>query len=443
MLTLPRRTFLRGAGAALSLPLLDAMLPRAAMAGQAAAAPRRMAYFFFPNGAIMQHWTPAEVGAEFTLPQTLSPLAAHQADILVVTGLKHDKANANGDGAGDHARSCSAFLTGVQPRKTAGADIHAGPSADQLAARQIGHLTRLPSLEVGIEEGRQAGNCDSGYSCAYSSNISWKSAETPMAKEINPKAVFERLFGSGVDDARARAERDVYRKSILDFVASDAAKLRDRLGATDRRKVDEYFASVREIEQRIVRAEQHAGVELPDLAPPGGVPEIHSEHIRLMCDLLVLAFQTDSTRIATCMLANEGSNRSYREIDVKEGHHELSHHQDDAEKMAKLQKIDQFLISQFAYFLDKLKSIPEGDGTLLDNCMLVYGCAIGDGNAHNHDNLPIVVAGRGGGTITTGRHLRLDAPVPMNNLHLSLLDRLGASVDTFGDATGRFDALTV
>jgi len=443
MQPLSRRTFLRGAGAALSLPLLDAMLPRAAWAAEAAVAPQRMGFFFFPNGAIMPHWTPAEVGTQFTLPKTLSPLAAHQSDLLVISGLAHDKARANGDGAGDHARSCAAFLTGSQPRKTSGADIHAGVSVDQIAAQQIGHMTRLPSLEIGIEEGRQAGNCDSGYSCAYSSNISWKSAEMPMAKEINPRAVFDRLFGAGVGDARAQAERAYYRKSILDFVAGDASKLRDRLGSSDRRKVDEYFTSVREIEQRIARAEQHTRAELPEMTPPEGVPDALSDHLRLMYDLLAIAYQTDSTRIATYMLANEGSNRTYREIDVKEGHHELSHHQDDEDKKAKLQKIDEYLITQFAYFLDKLKSIPEGEGTLLDNCMLVYGCAIGDGNAHNHDNLPIIMAGRGGGTISTGRHLKLDAEVPMNNLHLSLLDRMGASIPTFGDATGRVDALKV
>jgi hypothetical protein len=443
MRPLSRRTFLRGTGAALSLPLLDAMLPRAAWGAEAAMAPKRMGFFFFPNGAIMPHWTPAEVGTQFALPKTLSPLAAHQSDLLVISGLAHDKARANGDGGGDHARSCASFLTGAQPRKTSGADIHAGPSVDQLAAQQIGHLTRLPSLEIGIEEGRQAGNCDSGYSCAYSSNISWKSAEMPMAKEINPRAVFERLFGTGVGDARAQAERDFYRKSILDFVAGDAAKLRDRLGSTDRRKVDEYFSSVREIEQRIARAEQHTRAELPEMAPPKGVPEVLSEHLRLMYDLLAIAYQTDSTRIATYMLANEGSNRTYREIEVKEGHHELSHHQDDEDKKAKLQKIDEYLVTQFAYFLDKLKSIPEGEGTLLDNCMLVYGCALGDGNAHNHDNLPIVVAGRGGGTIGTGRHLKLETETPMNNLHLSLLDRMGAPIPTFGDATSRLEALGV
>ena len=442
MLPLPRRTFLRGAGAALSLPFLDAMLPKLAWADGAVAAPRRLGYFFFPNGAIMQHWTPAEVGAQYALPKSLSPLAPHQSDLLVISGLAHDKARANGDGAGDHARSCAAFLTGSQPRKTFGADIHAGPSVDQLAANQIGHQTRLPSLELGIEEGRQAGNCDSGYSCAYSSNISWKSAELPMAKEINPKAVFERMFGAGVDDARASAERDYYRQSILDFVADDANRLRARLGSTDRRKVDEYFNSVREIEQRIVRAEHQTRAALPEMTPPDGVPDALTDHLRLMFDLLAIAFQTDSTRIATYMLANEGSNRTYREIGVKEGHHELSHHQDDADKMAKLQQIDQYLVTQFAYFLDKLKSIPEGDGTLLDNCMLVYGCAIGDGNAHNHDNLPILVAGKGGGTIGTGRHLKLDAETPMNNLHLSMLDRMGATVESFGDATGRLDALS-
>ena len=453
MLTLPRRTFLRGAGAVMSLPLLDAMLPRTAF-GAAVEAPKRMGFVFFPNGAIMQHWTPSEAGMEYTLPKTLASLERHRADLLVISGLAHDKARANGDGAGDHARSCAAFLTGVQPRKTAGADISLGQSVDQIAAERIGNLTRLPSIELGTEEGRQAGSCDSGYSCAYSSNISWKSESTPMAKEVNPKAAFERLFGSG-EDAKAQAERDFYRKSILDFVASDAAGLRKQLGRNDQRKLDEYFSSVREIEQRIDRSSQEAQALVPEMEAPEGVPDQFVDHVRIMYDLMAVAFQTDTTRIATFMLANEGSNRAYREVEVKEGHHELSHHRDDEETMAKIQRVDQFLVEQFAYFLDRMKSIPEGEGSLLDNCMLVYGCAISDGNRHNHHDLPILMAGRGGGTITTGRHLRLggagegrrrrdrDGEIPMNNLFLSMLDRMGARVDNFGDSNGRLDALKV
>jgi hypothetical protein len=439
MLTLPRRTFLKGAGAALSLPLLEAMLPRAAFAA-GAEFPKRMAFVFFPNGAIMPHWTPSDAGTEYTLPKTLASLEPHRSDLLVISGLAHDKARANGDGAGDHARSCATFLTGVQARKTAGADIKLGQSVDQIAAERIGNQTRLPSLELGTEDGRQAGSCDSGYSCAYSSNISWKSETTPMAKEVNPKAAFERLFGSG-EDAQARAERDFYRKSILDFVASDAASLRKQLGRNDQRKLDEYFSSVREIEQRIERSEEEARALVPPIAAPEGVPDQFVDHVRLMYDLMAVAFQTDTTRIATFMLANEGSNRSYREVGVKEGHHELSHHRDEEEKTSQIQKIDQFLVEQFAYFLERMKSIPEGEGTLLDNSMLVYGCAISDGNRHRHDDLPILVAGGGGGTITTGRHLRLSDEVPMNNLFLSMLDRMGVEIEDFGDSDGRLDEL--
>ncbi len=440
---LPRRTFLKGVGATMALPLLDAMRPQTACAATAAEAPRRLAFVFFPNGAIMPHWKPAEVGNRFTLPKTLAPLAKHQQDLLVLSGLAHDKARANGDGAGDHARSCAVFLTGAQPRKTAGADIKVGQSVDQVAAGRIGHLTKLPSIELGTEGGRQAGSCDSGYSCAYSSNISWKSAATPMAKEINPKAVFERLFGSGVEDARARLERDFYRRSILDFVADDAARLQERLGVTDRRKLDEYFGSVREIEQRIDRAAQEAQARVPDLPAPAGVPREFSEHVRLMYDLMAVTFQTDTTRIATFMLANEGSGRAYREVGVKDGHHGLSHHRDDKAKVEQLQKIDQFLIEQFAYFLERLRTTPDGDGTLLDNSLIVYGCAISDGNRHRHDDLPVLLAGHGGGTVSPGRHVKYEGETPMNNLFLSLLERVGAPVDALGDSTGKLDKLTI
>ena len=434
--TLHRRTFLRGLGASLSLPFLEAMVPRAAWAAGAPPTPNRMAFIFFPNGAIMKDWTPEQAGTDYTLPKTLAPLEKHQKDFMVISGLAHDKARANGDGAGDHARCSAAFLTGVQPRKTDGADIRLGRSVDQVAADVIGKNTRLPSLEIGIEAGRQAGRCDSGYSCAYTSNISWRSETVPTAKEIHPKAVFERMFGGGVEDAKARARRNFYRQSILDVVTDDAAKLRTKLGGSDRRKLDEYFQSVREIEQRIERAAVESQAQIPDFEVPDGVPRDWAEHTRLMYDLMVLAFETDTTRICTFMLANSGSNRSYKEIGVGEGHHQLSHHRDDAEKIEKLQRIDQYMITQFSYFLDRMKSIEEGTGNLLDHSMITYGCAISDGNRHRHEDLPVLLAGRGNGTLTPGRHLKYENEVPMNNLYVSLLNRMDVPEKSFGDSTG-------
>lgn len=436
---LPRRTFLKGVGAALSLPLLEAMGPARVFGAEADAAPVRMAFMSFPNGAIMPSWKPKGDGAEFELSPTLEPLAAVKDDLLVISGLAQDNGRAKGDGPGDHARSASTFLTGAHPVKTAGEDIRVGVSVDQAAAEKIGHLTRLPSLELGIEKGRQAGNCDSGYSCAYSNSISWKSATTPMAKEINPRLAFLRLFG---DKAGGRdLQRDFYRKSILDLVATDAAKLKSGLGQTDQRKVDEYFTSVRELELRIAHAEKATLEQVPEFKLPSGVPADLEEHIRLMYDLMVLAFQTDTTRIATFMLANEGSNRAYRMVGVNEGHHELSHHRNEEEKVSKLQKIDHFLITQFSYFLQKLKSIPEGEGNLLDNSMIVYGSGLSDGNRHWHHDLPVLVAGKAGGTIRPGRHMQLDGEIPLNNLFLSMLDRVGAQVDSLGDSTGRLTGL--
>ncbi len=447
---LPRRTFLRGVGAAMSLPLLEAMipggdfaLPRALAAGTNPASgplPVRMAFVFFPNGAIMPSWTPKDDGRSFTFSETLAPLEKLRDDILVVSGLAQDNGRAKGDGPGDHARSAASFLTGAHPFKTSGENISVGMSVDQAAAQQIGERTKLPSLEIGIERGRNAGNCDSGYSCAYSNNVSWKSATTPMAKEINPRLVFERLFGTGQRDERA-ARRELYRKSILDAVAGDARELQGRLGKTDRRKLDEYFTSVRELEERIVRAEKLAEQQRPDFKVPDGVPGNLDEHIRLVYDLLALAFRTDTTRVATYMLANEGSNRSYPQVGVTDGHHSLSHHQNKDEPIAKIRKIDQYLVKHFAYFVEKLKSIPEGTGTLLDNCMVLYGSGLGDGNRHDHHDLPVVLAGRAGGTIATGRHVRHKHDTPMNNLFLSMLDRVGAKVDSIGDSSGRLRGL--
>jgi hypothetical protein len=436
---LSRRAVLRGAGAAVALPLLDAMSP-AFGAAAPAAGPKRMAFVFVPNGINMADWTPRAEGASFELPRTLEPLNPVKSDLLVLTGLTHDKARANGDGPGDHARSGASFLTGVQPRKTAGANIRAGISVDQVAAARIGRATRLPSLEIGCDRGLNSGNCDSGYSCAYSANISWKSESMPMAKEVSPRAVFDRLFSAGADP-----KRDRQRRSILDYVAEDTAKVGRELGAGDRRKLDEYLQGVREIEVRIERAEKESRTT-PTAAPkmdlPVGVPRDYAEHMRLLFDLLVLAFQTDSTRIATFMLANEGSNRPYPFIGVSEGHHDLSHHGNDTAKKEKIAKINRFHMEQHARFLSRLKAIKEGSGTLLDNCMIVYGSAISDGNRHNHDDLPVVLAGGGAGTIKTGRHIRYPQNTPMNNLFLSMLERMGVPTDTLGDSTGRLNNLS-
>jgi hypothetical protein len=439
---LARRTFLKGTGAAMALPLLEAMSSRPGLAGATeSTAPRRMVFVFFPNGCIQPAWTPEQVGTEFALGESLKSLEKFQSELNIITGLGQDNGKAKGDGAGDHARCAASFLTGAHPFKTSGANIRNGVSVDQVGAEKIGRQTRLPSLEVGIEKGRNAGNCDSGYSCAYSSNVSWKSDTTPMAKDVNPKSVFERLFGRpGGRDVK----RDAYRKSILDLVANDAARLQKRLGKTDRRKVDEYFTSVREIELRIDAAAAAADQVPPEFAVPDEIPRDLTQHIRLMYDLLVLALQTDSTRIATFMLGNAGSNRAYTMVDVKEGHHSLSHHQEMEEKTSQIKRIDRYLADHFSYFLEKLQGVAEGEGTLLDNSMVLYGSGLGDGQRHSHTGLPIILAGRGGGTVSTGRHIKYDKHVPLNNLFLSMLDRVGATgIDALGDSTGRLSELSV
>ncbi|HZT83318.1 MAG TPA: DUF1552 domain-containing protein [Gemmataceae bacterium] len=446
-----RRTVLKGLGTAVALPWLEAMLPatsRAALAAPAARVPNRLAFFYVPNGVNMQAWTPAEEGTNFALPPLLEPLRPYKDDLLVLSGLTCDKARPNGDGPGDHARAMSAYLTGCQPRKTAGANIKAGVSADQLIAQKIGHLTRLPSLEIGCDRGLQAGNCDSGYSCAYSANLSWRSEAMPMPKEVDPKLVFERLFsgGSKAEAGAAAARRARYNQSVLDFVLEDADRLRGKLGSADQRKLDEYLSSVREIEMRLFRAgrESSAKVEAPKgVTVPSGIPKEYAEHIRLLGDLLVLAFQGDLTRVSTFVFANEGSNRSYRFINVPEGHHDLSHHGGNKDKLEKIKKINLFHLTQFAYVVGKLKAIKEGDGTLLDHCMLVYGSGIGDGNRHNHDQLPILVAGKGGGTIKTGRHVRYPrrADTPLTNLYVSLAERMGVALERVGDSKGKLTDL--
>jgi hypothetical protein len=437
-----RRTALRGLGTAIALPLLDTMLPTLSAAPGAGtpAAPLRMAFVYVPNGKNMSAWTPASQGVGFDLPETLEPLAGVKDELCVLSGLAQKTAFANGDGPGDHARALASFLTGKQARKTAGADIRAGLSGDQAAATELGRFTRFASLELGCDAGAQSGNCDSGYSCAYSSNISWKAESTPMAKEVNPRQAFERLFANGRpgETAEARAKRERYSKSVLDFVFDDAQSLRTKLGIADQRKLDEYLNAVRELETRIARADKGSASEsTAGMKAPTGIPKDYGEHIRLMEDLLVLAFQGDVTRVSTMVIANEGSNRSYAFIDVPEGHHDLSHHGNDAKKLDKIKKINRFHVTQFAHLLERLKGIKEGEGTLLDNCMIVYGSGIGDGNRHNHDDLPILLAGRGAGTIQPGRHIKYDSGTPLNNLFLSMLDRVGVKRDSLGDSTGR------
>jgi len=440
-----RRTLLRGMGAALALPWLEAMGPLSSWArGEtpaAQAAPNRMAFLYVPNGKNMADWRPKSEGAlEGELPFILQPLAAHRKDFSILTGLTADKARANGDGGGDHARALSAFLTGCQARKTDGTDIRAGISVDQVAAARIGERTRLPSLEVGTEAGSMAGNCDSGYSCVYSSTMSWRSATQPLPKEVNPKLVFERLFSAGSREDRLR--RETRRKSVLDVVRDDFSDLNGRLGRNDQRKLDEYFSAVRDIELRIERAARLPDAKAPENATrPEGVPESYEQHIRLMMDLLVLSFQTDSTRIATFVLANEGSNKPYPFIGVSDGHHNLSHHQNDAAKKAKIAKINHFHTTQLAYLFDRLKSVREGDGTLMDHCMIAYGSGNSDGNAHNHDDLPLLLAGRGCGTLHPGQHHVYPKETPLNNLWLSMLNRMDLPTVRLGDSTGELTGI--
>jgi hypothetical protein len=426
-----RRTLLRGLGAAIALPALDAMTP-----ARASAAPLRMAFAYVPNGIIMEHWTPAAEGAAYELPRILAPLAPLKDKTLLLSGLAHVNGRALGDGPGDHARAAATFLTGVHPRKTAGADIKNGISADQIAAQALGSSTRFASLELGIEHGRIVGNCDSGYSCAYSNAISWRAEATPMPPEVNPKLVFERLFGTGDESASP------FRKSILDYVRDDAASLQTRLGANDKRKLDEYLTGVREIEKRLELSDKQAkAAPRPDMAKPDGIPVDFEEHVNLMYDLMTVAFQTDSTRIATFMVGREGSNNTYRQIGVPDAHHGISHHRGDAEKVEKLAKINEYHLKLFAGWLQKLAATRDGDGSLLDHMMIVYGSSLSDGNRHTHHDLPILVAGGANGKLQMGRHVRYPKETPLTNLYLSLLDHAGVRPEVIGDSTGRLTSL--
>jgi hypothetical protein len=435
---LSRRTLLRGLGTAVALPALDAMTP--AFAAKSTA-PVRMAFVYVPNGIDMRNWNMDYEGAFRELPRILKPLEPFKNDFTMLSNLTHNNGRALLDGAGDHGRCCGAYLTGVQPRKSA-VDIRVGISCDQIVANKIGHLTRFPSLEVGIEDARQAGDCDSGYSCAYTNNLAWRSETQPLPPILDPRAMFERLFGDGVElSPEARARQNRYRRSILDFVTEDTRKLQTALGPTDKRKLDEYLSSIREIEKQIAKAEKDNAQINPGMDKPYGVPADFAEHFKLMTDMITVAFRADLTRVLTFLVTREGTSRAYREIGIADGHHPLTHHRNDPAMMEKVAQINTYHMTQFAAWVEKLKSIKEGDGTLLDNCMIVYGAGLSDGNRHTHEDLPTIIAGSGGGAVKGGRRIVYRKETPMSNLFVTMMDRMGAPVEYFGDSTGRIDGL--
>jgi hypothetical protein len=435
---LSRRQLLRGMGVSIALPLLDAMTP--AFAAPRAKPACRLLVNYVPNGMVMKDWLPTNAGADFVLPRILQPMEPYRNRMLLIEGLAQRNGWPNGDGTGDHARAASTYLTGVHIRKTGGSDITAGISLDQIAAHQLGHSTRIPSLELTCEDGRMVGVCDTGYSCVYSNNISWRSAATPGSPEVDPRAVFETLFGSEDPDPVVRAATRRRDSSILDWVLGETHSLQTQLGPSDRSKLDEYLTSVREIELRI----QNAGND-PVRAPidkPSAIPVQLAGHVRLMYDLLRVAFQTDSTRIATLMVGREGSLRSYDEIGVPESHHPITHHQGRTALIEKVAQINCHHLRLFSEFVASLARTQDGDGTLLDHVMILYGAGLADGNSHQHDHLPTLLVGGGCGAIRTGRYLQAPPQTPITNLYVSMLGAMGVEVEKLGDSTGKLSALS-
>jgi len=438
--SIPRRTLLKGLGAALSLPLLDSMIPAFAATPKA---PVRLAWFYLPNGIDMRNWTPAEQGALPTaLPSILAPFAPLRNDVTVISNLTANWGRPLQVGPGDHGRALAAYMTGVEVYRTAGADLKLTASADQIAAAAVGHLTTLPSLEIGLEEARQSGNCDNGYSCAYTYNVAWKTESQPLPPISDPRKLFERLFGSDIAESpEAHRRRLAMRASILDQVMGDTQKLESTLGPSDRRKLDEYLTSVREIEVQVQKAANSTTAIDPGMDKPFGVPSDYSAYFRLMTDMLLVAFKADITRISTFMIGREGSTRAYPEIGVPDGHHPLTHHDGNMEMLEKVRQINVYHATAMAAFLKKLKTTPDGDSTLLDNSLIVYGSGLSDGNVHTHDRLPTLLCGRGGGYINPGRHVIYQRETPVANLFATMLDRIGVRPDHIGDSTGELAGL--
>lgn len=437
---LPRRTFLQGlAGATVALPLLDAMIPALTAQTRTAAAPKlRLGFVYVPHGAVLDKWTPIGEGTNFQFNQILAPFEPFKQQMVIVSGLANKAAESQGDGGGDHARSGPSFLSGVHPKRTEGEDVRAGITVDQIAAQHISQDTPLPSLELGTEDTGLVGVCDVGYSCAYMNSIAWRSPSLPLPMEINPRVIFERLFGDG-SNAAERAQRKQEDRSILDSVTLEAAKLNSGLGRRDRTIVTEYLDNVREIERRIQKAEAQVAsqVEVPD--SPIGVPESFDEHAKLMFDLQVLAYRAEITRVSTFMLARDLSQRTFPQIGVPEPHHSVSHHGNNPIQIAKLAKINTYHASLMAYFFDKLRATPDGDGNLLDHSMIMYGSSMSNPNEHNHFPLPLLVAGGGAGQLKGGRHLKFPERTPISNLLLAVLDKSGIHMDTLGDSTGKLE----
>ena len=437
--SLSRRTVLRGLGATLALPLLDSMVP--ALSRAATKAPVRLGFVYHPTGMIMEQYTPAAEGSGFAFTPTLKPLEAYRDRLNVFTGLAQMNGRALGDGPGDHAREGATWLTGVHPKRSE-TDIRCGVSADQLAARELGKQTQLASLEVSLEPPSFAGTCDQNYSCAYTNTVSWRSETLPMPMETSPRALFERLFGEGEStDPAARRAALKEQRSLLDYVTGSIDRLETKLGSSDRNKLSEYLEAIRDIERRIQKAElQSAEMKLPEMQRPSSIPETFEEQAKLMTDLQIMAWQTDMTRVLTFMYGHAGSNRSYRAIGIADGHHSISHHQNDPEKIAKVAKIDQHLFSTFSYFVERLKATPDGDGSLLDHSLVLYGSSLSDANVHMHHNLPTLVVGGGGG-MKGGRHLKYKEGTPLNNLFLTMLNKAGVPAESFGDSTGELTNL--
>jgi uncharacterized protein DUF1552 len=436
-MAIPRRTVLRGIGATLALPLLDSMVPALTAWSKTAAKPvNRFGVVYVPNGMIMPNWTPAAEGAAFELTPTLSPLAPFREQLLVLSGLNCIPTPGRPGGA--HAKASTRFLTDVSP-PTSETQLDAGISMDQIVAKELGKFTQLASLELAIESGDTAGACDQGFACAYTNTISWRSANTPLPTQNNPRAVFERLFGdSGSTDPKVRLARMQRERSVLDSVTQEVAQLRGELGQGDGAKLTEYLEAIRDVERRIQMAEAQSGQELPVIEHPGGIPATFDEHVKLMFDLEVLAYQCDLTRVITFMMGREFSGVTYPQIGVPDAHHPMSHHQNEPEKVAKVAKINAYHVGLFAYLLDKLRSTPDGDGSLLDHMTMMYGAGMADSNAHSPINIPLVLAGGGGGQLKGGRHIRYK-DMPLANLHLTLLDKFGVQWDRIGDSTGRLD----